>query len=86
MIRPGKYHHEVGELIAEVAEVRKETWAETLELHNGNITHAAASLGINARTGRKLNARFDLTDFAKDLRLSAGGKERGRPSGKASEP
>lgn len=62
-----------------VTRVKEEMLRAALEITCGNITHAAATLEISKVHALRMTARYQLRDFARELRLAIGGKATGRP-------
>lgn len=52
---------------------------DAVEVACGNLTHAAAVLGVSKRHALRLAKRYALGDFARDLRQQVYGQVAGRP-------
>ena len=62
-----------------VSEVRESTWRAALEEAHGCITHAAYTIGIHRSHGMRLTKEYELTEYARLLRLDHGLPATGRP-------
>lgn len=66
-------------------EIKLTTWRAALLACKGNITHAAAQLGINRSHATRLMNKYGLHEYAAQLRLADGfargnqGRVTGRP-------
>jgi hypothetical protein len=58
---------------AGVAEIKLGTWRDALTAAAGNITRAARAVGISRGYATVLVKKFDLSEFAAELRAKAGG-------------
>jgi DNA-binding NtrC family response regulator len=57
----------------------KEAIKHYLRGSRGNITHAAEAIGMHRSHLSRLVVKYELSDFAADLRLDAGGTRLGAP-------
>lgn len=69
-------------------EIKLTTWRAALVAAKGNITHAAAAVGINRSHATRLMTRYGLHEYAAQLRLAVGyarvvdGKSKGLVTGR----
>ena len=62
-----------------VDESRREAWREALTEAKGNISHAARAMRWSRSYGMALTCAYDLSEWARRLRLASGAKATGRP-------
>ena len=61
------------------AEVQCALWREKLEAAAGNITRAGAEMGFAKSYAMRLTKIHGLNEYARELRVQATGRDKGRP-------